>query len=140
MEEVWIDFTSQTILDGERLKHSFTSRGQLQSDDESLILTFIEPGVEGLEGAIQARIVATPNKVVMTRSGSIKMQQEFCLADSAVGTYIIPYGKLATRAQTYELSYAWNEQNGHFFVRYDFYIETEFSGEFTLELKIRTIN
>ncbi|MGL4624700.1 MAG: DUF1934 domain-containing protein [Culicoidibacterales bacterium] len=142
MEEVWIDFMSQTKLNGELLTHSFTSRGQLQSDGESLILSFTEPGVEGLEGTIQARIIATPQKVVMTRTGVIQMQQEFTLSGLAEGTYVVPYGRLKTKAQTHELDYRWDEQDqqGHFTVRYDFYIETEFSGEFTLELMIRTIN
>lgn len=142
MEEVWIDFISRTKLNGEQLTHSFTSRGQLQSDDDSLILNFTEPGVEGLEGTVQARIIATPQKVVMTRTGVIQMQQEFALANLADGTYVVPYGRLKTKAQTHEIHYGWDEQtqHGHFFVRYDFYIETEYSGEFTLEITIRTIN
>lgn len=142
MQEVWIDFMSQTKLDGELLTHNFTSRGQLQSDGESLILNFTEPGVEGLEGTIQARIIATPQKVVMTRTGVIQMQQEFVLSGRSGGTYVVPYGRLKTQAQTHELQYEWDEQaqRGHFAVRYDFYIETEFSGEFTLKLMIRTIN
>lgn len=141
MEEVWIDFKSQMKMHDEIETHEFTARGQLQSDGESLILNFSEPNHEAETRAIQTRIIATPAKVVMTRTGSIQMQQTFDLNNDASGTYVTTYGRLKTRAQTYELGYTWDEiaNRGHFCVRYDFYIETELSGEFNLNLQIRSM-
>ncbi len=139
MEAVWIDFVSHRNMDGEQVTHEFSARGYIQNDDENFILQFSEPGVEGLEGQIQTKLTATPTQVAMVRTGAIQMQQTFVLAKRSQGSYRVPYGRLATIADTKELTYCYDDSQGvgQFFVRYNFYLETEFSGEFTIELKIR---
>ena len=115
----------------------YQTRGYLYQKNQATYLKY-EEGTEGFEG-VSTTLKIEKDRVILIRHGKITMYQVFQKDLKYQGNYQTVYGTLMLTTMTNQLEITMGLNYGIIRIVYDLYLEGEFNGNNTLEIKFESI-
>ena len=127
--EQYFDGTSPDITE-------LMTEGVLESDGESLLITYQESSLTGMEGTVTSfRIQGA--QVILTRSGTVNSQMVFEEGRQHTSLYDTPFGALSVDIQTSRLRHTLGEQGGLMEIRYSIAVEHTVTGRNSFKIRVK---
>ena len=138
--DVWLVIRSQQTVEGaEPNQLTFTSEGELYDEDGVIFLRYRESELTGLQGCISTFEIH-PGKVLLRRSGLMRMETEFCVGKSLQTLYDTGMGTIMITVRTVSIQDEMTVEGGTLSVSYTISMENLGTSKisFTLEVTPRT--
>lgn len=123
------------IRDGHRKEtNSFTAKGMYYEKEHAMYITYKE---QQEMGEIHTIVKIGQEEVAVTRSGAVKMKQQFRKKERTHTSYTSPYGPLQMETFTHNFEYKQSRAKGTLFVTYDLHLQGEQAGKYALTISFK---
>ena len=129
---------NQRLAEGEEESLEYRGEGQLYRKNEKTYLVYEESG-EGISGSrTTVKIAPENNRVLISRSGSGGLRQDFRAGQTHFDTYHTPGGKMQLKTETESLEIDMEEERGRVEIEYSLYISGEYFSHNSLSICFKT--
>ena len=116
--EVWLEIRSlQSIEGGEPNLLTFTTEGELFDDDGVIYLRYKESELTGMQGCVSTFEIH-PGKVLLRRTGLMRMETEFCVGKTLQTLYDTGMGTILVTVRTISIEDEMTVEGGRLAVNY----------------------
>ena len=123
------------IRDGHRKEtNSFEAKGMYYEKENAVYVTYKE---QQEMGDIQTIVKIGKEEVIVTRSGAVKMKQQFRKKERTSTNYTSPYGPLHMETFTHNFEYKQLRTKGTLFVTYDLHLQGQQAGKYALTISFK---
>ncbi|MFC3886380.1 DUF1934 domain-containing protein [Bacillus songklensis] len=123
------------IRDGHRKEtNSFQAQGMYYEKENAVYVTYKE---QQDMGDINTIVKIAEGEVIVTRSGAVKMKQQFRKKERTSTPYKSQYGPLHMETFTHNFEYKRFQTKGTLFVTYDLYLQGEKAGKYALTISFK---
>lgn len=126
----------QKYEDSESDAIEFVTAGHLENSDGSLIISYQESPLTGLEGTLTT-LQIEPKRVTMMRVGEVNSQMVFQLGKRHLSMYDTPYGSMAIGINTRRLNAQMGENGGSLEIDYAIEIDHAIAGSNAFRIDVR---
>lgn len=113
-----------------------TTEGTMVLTEDSIILSYEETELTGMEGTTTTFTVTGP-RVILTRSGKVNSQMVFEEGKQHTSLYETPFGELTIDIQTSRLLHNLTERGGLMEIKYSIAVEHTVTGRNSFKIQVR---
>ena len=113
-----------------------TTEGTLELTEDSIIFSYEETELTGMEGTTTTFTVTGP-RVILTRSGKVNSQMVFEEGKQHTSLYETPFGELTIDIQTSKLLHNLTERGGLMEIKYSIAVEHTVTGRNCFKVQVR---
>ena len=113
-----------------------TTEGTMVLTEDSIILSYEETELTGMEGTTTTFTVTGP-RVILTRSGKVNSQMVFEEGKQHTSLYETPFGELTVDIQTSSLKHNLTERGGIMEIKYSIAVEHTVTGRNCFKIRVK---
>lgn len=116
------------------------TRGTMTGRNGKFAISYEETELTGTAGVTSTFLIFNPNRVVLTREGSIRSRMVFVKGEQDQSLYDLGFGSLLLSVYTWDIQTELSEDGGRLFIDYSVEIDRSDTTRNTYEILIRTID
>lgn len=127
---------------GRREESKLSAQGLIFFKGDSTYIRFDEPPSEDSPKQLTKQTLHfQKDRTTVIRNGTVNMNQQFIIGKETAGMLRSPYGQMAMRTTTKELSFVWDEEKreGRARLGYTLLLQEEYAGEYLIDVTIEEV-
>ncbi len=133
---IYVEMTTNISQEGQKDQINLEAAGELYRKNDFIYVTFTETLKD--IGEVNTLLKVGDEQITVIRKGAVSMRQPFFLGEVTSGSYETPFGKLATEANTDQVSIHWSDDGnkGDISFGYDLTLQGSAAGRYDVKISI----
>ena len=138
-KEVLITVRGTQVTDDGPETVELMTRGTMTGRNGKFAVSYVETELTGMAGVVSTFLVLNPNRIVLTREGTIKSRMVFVKGVKEESLYDLGFGSLLMGVYTKDILVELSEQGGRLFIDYVVELEQSVTSRNSYEILVEEV-